>query len=564
MYAQVVVQTFQSPQIDSYIYEIPKELEGKVKVGQLVSVPFGKRSPTGIIVYIVDQPSTIVQNIRQINSILLSNPILLPYQIGLLKFMSAYYLAPMASCLNAMLPPLPNAKSLTTKVNAESGFGRSSLVVSQTLVLVPSINRLPEILANYPSAKNYVIYHNELKVSEKFATWQKILSGGYDFIFGSRSAIFTPCPNLKKIIIFDEHAGAYKDERSPYFDTLTIAEEINNLTGAKIEIIDSSPRIATYFNHKNSITIPQNNVPTKTISMTAEKVFGNYSPISQTLEEIIKRAHLKKLSMLLFLNKKRESGSVYCKNCKTQTFIEKQPAACLNCGSAEIYFNSININSLGQDVKKILPGVNINHIAEGVRSINNSQPSIVTIATASVFYKLSPRKYDVVAHIKTDTALNIADFSSGEKLYTQISNLKKLARKLLILQTYNTENPIIQNASKNNYQKFLKEELIQRKNFSYPPFSLLLKIIVHDKSKDTLESKAEKLFEDLNNLAKARDIEVIGPYQSHKDDLRYNIILKIKLENYNLGTRKDAIKKVANFLPQQKGIKIIIEPDSLT
>ncbi|MBI2599154.1 hypothetical protein HYW40_02970, partial [Candidatus Curtissbacteria bacterium] len=82
--------------------------------------------------------------------------------------------------------------------------------------------------------------------------WQKILSGQCDFIFGSRLAIFTPCPNLKKIIIYDEHDGAYKDERSPYFDTLTVAEKIADLTNAKIEIIDSSPRVTTYHLFRHS------------------------------------------------------------------------------------------------------------------------------------------------------------------------------------------------------------------------------------------------------------------------------------------------------------------------
>jgi len=49
MYAEVVVLTYQAPDIGTFTYEIPKNLEGKVKIGQLVQVPFGKRAPLGIV-----------------------------------------------------------------------------------------------------------------------------------------------------------------------------------------------------------------------------------------------------------------------------------------------------------------------------------------------------------------------------------------------------------------------------------------------------------------------------------------------------------------------------------
>lgn len=55
MYAQVVVLTYQTPGIDSFTYEIPKELEKQIKIGQLVEVPFGKRNPTGILLETRDQ-----------------------------------------------------------------------------------------------------------------------------------------------------------------------------------------------------------------------------------------------------------------------------------------------------------------------------------------------------------------------------------------------------------------------------------------------------------------------------------------------------------------------------
>src|SRR3990167_2862178 len=182
MYADVVVLTYQAPNIDTYTYEIPKNLEGLIKPGQLVQVPFGKRTPVGIILSADYQPPT-------------TN-----YQIKLLKWMAFYYHAPMVNCLEAILPELPtkvvrlktnanlvrvaraegvpaSARSPRTPINIDStntttdfrlrsrtrtsdGTSPRQDPPGQTLVLVPSINRLPETLAKFPSAKNYAIYHS--------------------------------------------------------------------------------------------------------------------------------------------------------------------------------------------------------------------------------------------------------------------------------------------------------------------------------------------------------------------------------------------------------------------
>ena len=155
MYAEVVVLTYQAPDIGSFTYEIPKNLEGRIKIGQLVQVPFGKRNPQAIV---LDTRSDLaartrsdlnVEKIKSINSIVFEQPILLPYQIDLLKWMAEYYFAPMVNCLGAMLPALP-ARLLgywATGLLGKSHGEKVSEQKHQTLVLIPSINRLPESLA---------------------------------------------------------------------------------------------------------------------------------------------------------------------------------------------------------------------------------------------------------------------------------------------------------------------------------------------------------------------------------------------------------------------------------
>ena len=595
MYANVVVLTYQSPDINYFTYLIPKTLQSRVRVGQLVQVPFGKRQPFGIVLSIDNSQSTIVKNIKLLSSIVFPQPILLPYQIDLLKWMSFYYLAPMVNCLEAMLPTAAlNAKRLLTNANTKYKIQNTKY---QSIVLVPTINHLPQVLAQFPKAKNYAIYHNELNPSEKFSTWLKIQSGKVDYIFGSRSALFAPCPNLKEIIIFDEHDGAYKDERSPYFDTLTVAEKIAILTGAKIRIVDASPKISTYFQFTEPRSFdPQsgtqddskrgskNIVLTKTkvkpiiVSMKEERLTQNFSPISDFLLTRLKASQ----DSLLFLNKKKESGSLYCKSCNTHIYLEKQPENCPNCNSSDFYFNLLNITSLAREVRRQIPNAKINLISDSSHypTIQFTRQSLgggglsnyptIDIATVSIFYTPQLKKYDLVAHISPDTLLNRADFSSSEALYEQIANLKTLLKKdgVLILQTQNPENLTIKSAASGNYAAYYNEQLKLRRTLFYPPFALLVKLTIRGKVKEKVESNAQNLLSRIRRIIPPSDhptIQVFGPFQPFffSKIPTYNIIIKCKLESYSLAQREKAIGKLQH-LRNLKDVQITVDPKSIS
>ena len=48
----------------------------------------------------------------------------------------------------------------------------------------------------------------------------------------------------------------------------------------------------------------------------------------------------------------------------------------------------------------------------------------------------------------------------------------------MIIQTTQIHNPIFKYLRENNYQQFFHEQMVERKNFDYPPFSRLIKIVL--------------------------------------------------------------------------------------
>ena len=93
---------------DSYLtrafhYSVPGPLRTQIRLGQLVWVPFGKRSLQGIVVRFDD--ASPVENTRDVAQIVDLEPVFSDLQLSLADWMSRYYLAPIDTVVRAMLPP---------------------------------------------------------------------------------------------------------------------------------------------------------------------------------------------------------------------------------------------------------------------------------------------------------------------------------------------------------------------------------------------------------------------------------------------------------------------------
>ena len=83
-------------------YRLPPELEGKVTVGHLVTIPFGKQTVQGVILELVPIPA--VAETKTIINLLDPLPVLSTAQIKLAHWMVDHFLAPLATVVDLMLP----------------------------------------------------------------------------------------------------------------------------------------------------------------------------------------------------------------------------------------------------------------------------------------------------------------------------------------------------------------------------------------------------------------------------------------------------------------------------
>ncbi|MDH3942729.1 MAG: primosomal protein N', partial [Anaerolineae bacterium] len=77
-------------------YHLPPELEGRVRAGHLVEVPFGRQRVQGVVLGEVDEPE--VPETKAVAALLDANILLTGRQIRLAEHISENTLAPLATC----------------------------------------------------------------------------------------------------------------------------------------------------------------------------------------------------------------------------------------------------------------------------------------------------------------------------------------------------------------------------------------------------------------------------------------------------------------------------------
>ncbi len=91
------------PVRQTFVYRIPEGLEGAVRVGVRVLVPFGRRKVIGLVTEL--QEETDRSRVRGLTDVVDDEPVLRTSELDLCRWVAGYYVAPLGLVLRATLPP---------------------------------------------------------------------------------------------------------------------------------------------------------------------------------------------------------------------------------------------------------------------------------------------------------------------------------------------------------------------------------------------------------------------------------------------------------------------------
>jgi primosomal protein N' (replication factor Y) len=116
----------------TFDYHLPPELEERVDVGHLVTVPFGRQTVQGVVLRKIEAPS--VPETKPVLDLVDPAAVLTAPQIALAYHLAEQTLAPLSACINLMLPPglAQHADTLYTARNLPPESSQTQEALNET------------------------------------------------------------------------------------------------------------------------------------------------------------------------------------------------------------------------------------------------------------------------------------------------------------------------------------------------------------------------------------------------------------------------------------------------
>lgn len=486
----------------------------------------------------------------------------------------------------------------------------------QAIVLVPEISLTPLTVKRFVSrfGNQVVVYHSKMSDGERYEAWKKASDGRAGIMIGPRSAVFAPFKNIGAIIIDEEHETSYHSDLTPKYSACEVAEKRCSYFGAKLILGSATPSMESmkkavdgeYVLLKIEKRAGNGRIPvTEIVDMRTELQNGNRSVFSYKLQEEIKNALEDKKQVMLFLNRRgfstfvscRKCGYVMtCSNCSVSYkyhsgsnllmchYCGKKipvPHVCPNCGSKYIKFFGTGTQKVEEEAKAIFPSAVILRMdmdttkkkgsLEKILSQFGSGNADILIGTQMIAKGHDFKNVSLVGIMAADISLNSGDYRGSENTFQLITQASGRAGRAdengkVIIQTYQSENPIIKLAANQDYEGFFSSESAVRKAMGYPPYGNIFTFLFTGKDeRSVIENIC--LFSDIVKEKNTYGVTVLGPSQAYiskiKNEYRWRLILKDSDENILRSLTKSAVY-IYRSSKKEKGVTANLFINSLS
>ena len=656
LYAEVAVEAARGSGRETYTYAVPEGVD--VVPGHRVTVPFGRRSTYGFVVSLsTEDPGVETKPIATAGS----EPLLLPHQVALARLVADHYWVPLIECLRAMLPPrvratgtsgsqastrqrrhsrlveLANAPASPFDALALTGEQRAALEVIganqvtllhgviasgktevylaaaeraiaeglRVLLLVPDISLTPQLVQRVRARLNapIAVLHSQLTELERAQQWWRTRRGEAQVVLGSRSAVFAPIPRLGLICLDEEGSAAYKQDRTPRYETGWVARQLAAVSGARLVAGSATPSVGTYYAaERGEIALARmthrvrgRDAEVELVDMRDEAAAGNRQPLSRRLLEVIDKTLEHEEQAILYLNRRGMSTFVLCRDCGKSVqclgcsvalvqhaeidglichycgYSRAMPSVCDHCGSRNIRGMGMGTQRLETMVKKLWPRARVLRLDSDAARGPDSYFDIwetfrerradILVGTQLVTRGLDLPAVTCVGVVDADLPLHFPDYRSAENTFSLVVQVAGRAGRdglssRVIVQTSNPEHYSLRCAATNDYEGFYAAELPSRKAFSFPPFADLAVLTRTDADDTKAAASAREAAEAVAAGLLKESIEgirVMGPAPAFIHRLRGEYRWQVTLKG-------NGLERARHLAPRGKGWSYDVDP----
>jgi primosomal protein N' (replication factor Y) len=392
----------------------------------------------------------------------------------------------------------------------------------QVLVLVPEINLTPQLEARFRSRLPgfaLVSLHSNLGESERLQNWRLAQSGQARIVIGTRLAVFTPMPQLRMVIVDEEHDGSYKQQDGMRYHARDVAMVRAKRLDIPIVLGSATPALETWHNALQGrygllrlgeraveiAVLPQ----IRCIDTTRLTLQDGLSPaLLAALEERLARGE----QSLLFINRRGyapvllcnacqwiapcsrcssrlvvhlRQGRLRCHHCGHEERITRQ---CPSCGNPDLHPTGQGTQRLEQALAERLPTARILRVDRDTTRRKDALSEMLSAVHADevdilVGTQMLAKGHDfpnltLVGVIDTDSALFSPDFRAAERLIAQLMQVAGRAGRAdkageVLIQTAFPDHALFNALRRQDYGSYAEALLQERELTQFPPYQYL-------------------------------------------------------------------------------------------
>lgn len=434
------------------------------------------------------------------------------------------------------------------------------------------------------------VYHSRFTRREQTETWLSVLgkqemAQSPKLMVGARSAIFLPMQKLGLIIVDEEHEPSFKQvDPAPRYHAKDVAMWVSQQTRAFLVLGSATPSVETHWLAENGridkvemneryggVMLPEIWCADLKKAHRQHAMTGHFSRLLlQEMESVLKV----KKQIILFQNRRGYSPIWQCEICAWMPNCERcdvpltlhkwknelnchhcgfhldpPPQDCLSCGKSAMKPKGLGTERIEEELGELFPDARVARMdADTTRNKNSHQRMVrsfanrefdILVGTQMVTKGLDFEHVGLVGVLSADRLLNFPDFRNFERAYQMLTQVAGRAgrsseRGKVILQTFNPDHWVMTKVMANDYLGLVKQELLDRKNYRYPPFVRLIRLTLKHSDEGRLDVAADVLASRLKQRFAGRAIGPETPMIGRINDLYQRVIL-LKFER-ELGT----------------------------
>lgn len=414
---------------------------------------------------------------------------------------------------------------------------------AQVLVLIPEIALTQAAMARFSARFGVapVEWHSAIPHKARRRAWREVAAGRARLVVGARSALFLPFPNLRLIVIDEEHDPSYKQEEGVIYQARDLAVARAKLGEHGVILASATPSLETLVNAQQGryahVQLPMRHgaaelpdvelvdmkldAPDKGRWLSPKLVQGAALALSrgeQALFYMNRRGYapltlcracghrMRSPDSDAWLVEHRYSGRLIC---HLTGFSIPKPKECPECLTPDAFVSiGPGVERIEEEVRDFFPNARIEIFSsdttpngEAVRELvaRMEQHEIdILIGTQIVAKGHNFPNLTFVGVVDADLGLKGGDLRAGERTYQLVSQVAGRAGRhekpgRALIQTYAPDEPVMLALKAQDRDAFLRAESAEREAAGMPPFGRLGAVIISAPNEKLADESANAL-----------------------------------------------------------------------